>query len=29
MEKITRLVFYTAWDLVNRNDRIKVDNNKK
>lgn len=25
MEKITRLVFYTAWDLANRNDRIKVD----
>lgn len=25
MEKITRLVFYTAWDLANRNDRIVVD----
>lgn len=29
MEKITKLVFYTAWELVNRNDRIKVDSNKK
>lgn len=25
MEKITRLVFYTAWELANRKDRIKVD----
>ena len=25
MEKITRLVFFTAWDLVNRDERIKVD----
>lgn len=25
MEKITRLVFYTAWDLANRNERIRVD----
>jgi Zn-dependent M28 family amino/carboxypeptidase len=25
MEKITRLVFYTAWELANRNERIKVD----
>jgi hypothetical protein len=25
MEKITRLVFFTAWDLANRNERIKVD----
>lgn len=25
MEKITRLVFYTAWDLSNRNERIVVD----
>lgn len=25
MEKITRLIFYTAWDVVNRNERIKVD----
>ena len=28
IEKISRLVFYTAWDLANRNDRIKVDSNK-
>ncbi len=25
MEKITRLVFYTAWELSNRDERIKVD----
>jgi len=25
MEKITRLVFFTAWDLANRDERIKVD----
>jgi hypothetical protein len=25
MEKRARLVFFTAWDLANRNDRIKVD----
>ena len=25
MEKITRLVFFTAWELVNRDERIKVD----
>lgn len=25
MEKITKLVFFTAWDLANRNERIKVD----
>ncbi len=25
MEKITRLVFYTAWEVANRNDRLKVD----
>lgn len=25
IEKITRLVFYTAWDLANRDERIKVD----
>ncbi len=25
MEKITRLVFFTAWDLANRTERIKVD----
>jgi hypothetical protein len=25
MEKITRLVFHTAWDLANREERIKVD----
>jgi Zn-dependent M28 family amino/carboxypeptidase len=29
MEKITRLVFYTAWDLANREDRIVVDSDKK
>ncbi|MBC8111311.1 MAG: M28 family peptidase [Verrucomicrobia bacterium] len=29
MEKITRLVFYTAWELANRDERIKVDSNKK
>ena len=25
MEKITRLVFFTAWELINRDERIKVD----
>ncbi len=25
MEKITRLIFYTAWEIANRNDRIRVD----
>jgi hypothetical protein len=29
MEKIGRLVFYTAWDLANREDRIRVDSSKK
>jgi hypothetical protein len=29
MENITRLVFFTAWELANRNERIKVDSNKK
>jgi Zn-dependent M28 family amino/carboxypeptidase len=29
MEKITRLVFHTAWELANREDRIVVDSNKK
>jgi hypothetical protein len=29
MEKITRLVFFTAWEVANRNDRIVVDSNKK
>jgi hypothetical protein len=29
MEKITRLVFFTAWDLANRNGRIAVDSHKK
>ena len=28
MEKITRLIFFTAWELANRNDRIKVDSDK-
>jgi hypothetical protein len=25
LTKITKLVFYTAWDLANREDRIVVD----
>lgn len=29
MEKITRLVFFTAWELANRDERIVVDSNKK
>ncbi len=29
MEKITRLVFYTAWELANRNERIVIDSDKK
>lgn len=29
MEKITRLVFFTAWELANRNERVVVDSNKK
>ena len=29
MEKITRLVFFTAWELANRNERIAVDSDKK
>ena len=29
MEKITRLVFFTAWELANRSERIVVDSNKK
>ncbi len=29
MEKITRLVFFTAWELANREERIVVDSNKK
>lgn len=29
IEKITQLVFFTAWDLANRTERIKVDSNKK
>ena len=28
METITRLVFHTAWELANREERIKVDSNK-
>jgi Peptidase family M28 len=28
MEKIARLVFYTAWEVANRNDRIAVDSDK-
>lgn len=29
MEKITRLVFFTAWEVANRTERIVVDSNKK
>ena len=29
MTKITRLVFATAWEVANREERIKVDSNKK
>ncbi|MBK0404314.1 M28 family peptidase [Adhaeribacter sp. BT258] len=29
METITRLVFHTAWEIANRDERIKVDSNKK
>ena len=29
IEKITRLVFFTAWELANRNERIQVDSHKK
>ncbi|MBP6665106.1 MAG: M28 family peptidase, partial [Chitinophagales bacterium] len=29
MEKRTRLIFHTAWELANRPDRIPVDSNKK
>lgn len=29
MEKITRLVFYTAWEVANREKRIVIDSNKK
>jgi hypothetical protein len=29
IEKISRLVFFTAWELANRNERIVVDSNKK
>lgn len=28
-QQIARLVFYTAWELSNRNERIKVDSNKQ
>ncbi len=28
-EKVTRLVFYTAWELANREERIIVDSDKK
>jgi Zn-dependent M28 family amino/carboxypeptidase len=28
MEKITRLIFFTAWELANRNERIKLDPEK-
>nr|MCU0352205.1 M28 family peptidase [Cytophagales bacterium] len=29
MEKIARLVFHTAWEVANRDERLKVDSNKK
>ncbi|MDJ1493229.1 M28 family peptidase [Cytophagaceae bacterium DM2B3-1] len=29
IEKIARLVFHTAWEVANREERIKVDSNKK
>ncbi len=29
MEKIARLVFFTAWEVANKNERIVVDSNKK
>jgi hypothetical protein len=29
MEKISRLVFHTAWELANREQRIVVDSNKQ
>jgi hypothetical protein len=29
MEKITRLVFFTAWEIANRTERLKIDSNKK
>lgn len=29
METITRLVFYTAWELANREERVVVDSNKR
>ncbi len=28
MEKITRLVFFTAWEIANRTERLKVDSKK-
>ncbi|ARK10307.1 M28 family peptidase [Fibrella sp. ES10-3-2-2] len=28
-EKTARLVFFTAWEIANREDRLKVDSNKK
>ena len=29
IEKISRFIFFTTWQLANRNERIKVDSNKK
>jgi len=29
MEKISKLVFFTAWKLANQTERIKVDSSKK
>jgi Zn-dependent M28 family amino/carboxypeptidase len=28
MERITRLIFHTAWEVANRDERLKVDSNK-
>ena len=29
MEKISRLVFFTAWQLASQTERIKIDSSKK
>ncbi|MBS1647044.1 MAG: M28 family peptidase [Bacteroidetes bacterium] len=29
MEKITRLVFFTAWEIANKTERLKIDSHKK
>jgi Zn-dependent M28 family amino/carboxypeptidase len=28
-EKVARLAFYTAWEIANRNERLKVDSHKQ